>query len=69
MAPLLFKEAKRDIQVSGVWKADFETQRGLQKYEFNFKQDGNQVTGSATAELDGSKTDVVLRDFEFKKIR
>ena len=48
--------------VTGSWKAEFETQRGLQKYTFNLKQDGTNVTGKASVEREGEK-----RDAEFKE--
>jgi enterochelin esterase-like enzyme len=41
--------------VTGTWKADFDTPRGLQKYTFTLKQDGATVTGKVVAELDGQK--------------
>jgi len=34
--------------ITGTWKAEFETQRGLQKYTFMLKQDGATVTGKAS---------------------
>ena len=48
--------------VTGTWKAAFETQRGLQKYTFTLKQDGTNVTGKASVEREGEK-----RDAEFKE--
>lgn len=48
--------------VTGTWKADFETQRGLQKYTFTLKQDGTTVTGKASVEREGEK-----REVEFKE--
>ena len=48
--------------VTGSWKAEFETQRGLQKYTFTLKQDGTNVTGKASVETEGEK-----RDAEFKE--
>jgi hypothetical protein len=48
--------------VTGTWKAEFETQRGLQKYTFNLKQDGANVTGKASVEMTDQK-----RDAEFKE--
>ena len=39
--------------VNGTWKAEFNTQRGLQKYTFTFKQDGTSVRGKANVERDG----------------
>lgn len=52
----------RAADVSGTWKADFDTQRGLQKYTFTLKQDGTSVTGKANVERDGEK-----REAEFKQ--
>jgi enterochelin esterase-like enzyme len=49
-------------EVNGTWKAEFETQRGLQKYTFVLKRDGKTLTGKASVELDGQK-----RDVEFKE--
>ena len=48
--------------ITGTWKAEFETQRGLQKYTFNLKQDGANVTGMASVEREGEK-----REAEFKE--
>jgi enterochelin esterase-like enzyme len=52
----------RAADVSGTWKADFETQRGLQKYTFTLKQEGAKVTGKADVEREGEK-----REAEFKE--
>src|SRR6185295_1242306 len=54
--------AARAADVSGTWKAEFDTQRGLQKYTFALKQDGTTVTGKANVERDGEK-----REAEFKE--
>jgi enterochelin esterase-like enzyme len=48
--------------ITGTWKAEFETQRGQQKYTFNLKQDGANVTGKASVEREGEK-----REAEFKE--
>ena len=48
--------------VTGTWKAEFETQRGLQKYTINLKQDGATLTGKASVEMTDQK-----RDAEFKE--
>src|SRR5688572_33419398 len=48
--------------VSGTWKAEFETQRGLQKYTFALKQDGASVTGKASVERDGEKREAELKE-------
>ena len=48
--------------VTGTWKAEFDTQRGLQKYTFTLKQDGTSVTGKANAERDGEKREAELKE-------
>lgn len=48
--------------VTGIWKADFETQRGLQKYTFNLKQDGTKLTGKASVEREGEKREAEFKD-------
>ncbi len=48
--------------LTGTWKAEFQTQRGLQKYTFNLKQDGAKVLGKANVEMTEQK-----REAEFKE--
>jgi enterochelin esterase-like enzyme len=48
--------------ITGTWKAEFNTQRGLQKYAFTLKQDGTNVTGKANVERDGEKREAELKD-------
>jgi len=48
--------------VTGTWKAEFNTQRGLQKYTFTLKQDGTSVTGKASVERDGEKREAELKE-------
>jgi len=48
--------------VSGTWKAEFDTQRGLQKYTFTLKQDGASLTGKLSAELNGEKREADLKE-------
>ncbi len=48
--------------VTGTWKAEFETQRGLQKYTFTLKQDGANVTGKASVETGDQKRDAEFKD-------
>jgi enterochelin esterase-like enzyme len=48
--------------VTGTWKAEFDTQRGLQKYTFTLKQDGTSVTGKANVESDGEKREAELKE-------
>src|SRR5436305_6015095 len=48
--------------VTGTWKAEFNTQRGLQKYTFTLKQGGASVTGKANVERDGEKREAELKE-------
>jgi len=48
--------------IAGTWKAEFDTQRGLQKYTFTLKQDGTSVTGKANVERDGEKREAELKE-------
>jgi enterochelin esterase-like enzyme len=48
--------------VTGTWKADFDTQIGLQKYTFTLKQDGATVTGKASADTAGEKREAELKE-------
>jgi enterochelin esterase-like enzyme len=49
-------------EVAGTWKAEFDTQRGLQKYTFVIKRDGKTLAGKAMVELDGQKREVELKE-------
>ncbi|MCI0740654.1 MAG: hypothetical protein L0Y72_16520 [Gemmataceae bacterium] len=48
--------------VTGTWKAEFNTQGGLQKYTFTLKQDGTSITGKASAARDGEKREAELKE-------
>jgi len=48
--------------VSGTWKAEFETQRGLQKYTFTLNQEGTNVSGKANVEMTDRKREAEFKD-------
>ncbi|HTG43550.1 MAG TPA: alpha/beta hydrolase-fold protein [Verrucomicrobiae bacterium] len=48
--------------ITGTWKAEFETQRGLQKYTFTLKQDGKGVSGKANVEREGENREAELSE-------
>ncbi len=48
--------------LTGTWKAEFETQIGVQKYTFTLKQEENALTGKANAEIAGEKHESRLKD-------
>jgi enterochelin esterase-like enzyme len=60
LAVVSFSSFAADI--TGTWKAEFDTQRGLQKYTFNLKQDGANVTGKASVEREGEKREAELKE-------
>jgi enterochelin esterase-like enzyme len=47
--------------VTGTWKAEFDTQIGLQKYTYTLKQDGDKVTGKAGSDIGGEKRETDLK--------
>jgi hypothetical protein len=50
--------------VAGRWKAEFDTQIGLQKYVYEFKADGDTITGKATFEREQAKGEVALKEIK-----
>ncbi len=55
-------QATVKLDVTGAWKAEFETQIGLQKYTFTLKQDGAAVSGKASVDTNGEKRDVTFKE-------
>ena len=49
-------------EVTGNWKAEFETQIGQLKYIYRLKAEGDKVTGKALRERDGQKTEIDLKE-------
>jgi hypothetical protein len=60
-APALFSLASA-ADVAGKWKAEFDTQIGLQKYVYEFKVDGDKLTGKAVFDREQAKGEVDLKD-------
>jgi hypothetical protein len=48
--------------VSGKWKAEFDTQVGPQKYTFDLKVEGEKLTGKAVFERMGGKGEADLQE-------
>ncbi len=48
--------------VTGIWTAEFDTQIGVQKYTYTFKQNGDKVTGKANSDIAGEKREVELKE-------
>ena len=56
----------RGEDVTGTWKADFETAIGHLKYTYQLKGDGTNITGKALRDLDGEKTDTQIVEGQVK---
>jgi len=48
--------------IAGQWRAEFDTQIGLQKYLFTFQIDGDKLTGKATVEVGDQKREVGFKE-------
>jgi hypothetical protein len=46
----------------GQWRAEFDTQIGIQKYVFTLQADGDKLTGNAAAEVNGQKHETELKE-------
>lgn len=48
--------------VTGTWKAEFDSQIGVQKYTYTLKQDGTNLTGKASSEVNDRKREAELKE-------
>jgi len=51
---------------TGKWKAEFDTQIGVQKYTFDLKADGEKLTGMTSFERMGEQGQVELKEGKVK---
>ena len=58
----MFTLTVRAADINGTWTSEFDTEIGLQKYTFSFKQDGTKITGKAISDIEGEKHEVELQD-------
>jgi hypothetical protein len=63
---LCFVAVALSKDVAGRWKSDFESQIGEQKYIFEFKVDGEKLTGKAIGEVKGEKRETNITDGKVK---
>jgi hypothetical protein len=59
---LLFALPAHTADATGKWKAEFDTQVGVQKYTFDLKAEAGKVTGKASFERMGQKGEAELKD-------
>jgi len=52
----------RAADVTGKWKAEFDTPVGHVKYTYDLKAAGDKLTGKAIREQDGQKTETEIKD-------
>ena len=62
MCGFLTTDSTHAADVSGQWRAEFDTAIGQQKYVFAFQANEGKVTGKATAELGDEKRQVEFKD-------
>jgi hypothetical protein len=48
--------------ISGVWHAEFDTQIGMQKYDYTLKVADGKLTGKASADINGEKRETELTE-------
>lgn len=48
--------------ITGTWKSEFDSQIGVQKYTYTFKQDGTNLTGKANSEIGDQNREAELKD-------
>lgn len=56
-----------DETVAGKWKGQFDSQIGLQKYTYEFKVDGTNLTGTATGEREMGTNTVAITEGRINK--
>lgn len=49
------------MAVAGKWQSEFDSQVGHQKYTYEFKLDGDKLTGKATREVEDQKTTTEIK--------
>ena len=54
-------------EIDGKWRSEFDSQIGQQKYVFEFKADGEKLTGKAFKELDGQKSEIEIKNGKIVK--
>ena len=58
----LVVSAAHAADIAGQWRAEFDTQIGLQKYVFTFQTDGEKLTGKAASEVGERKREADLKE-------
>lgn len=56
-----------EVSVAGKWKAEFDSQIGVQKYTYEFKVDGDKLTGKAIGEREMGTNEVEITEGKINK--
>jgi hypothetical protein len=64
---LLASAGAADAGIAGKWTAEFDSQVGQQKYVFEFKADGEKLTGKASGERQGQKSETEIKNGKIVK--
>jgi hypothetical protein len=59
--------APGEDSVAGKWKAEFDTQIGMQKYTFDFQVEGDKLTGTALGEREMGTNEVTITEGKIDK--
>jgi len=59
--------ALADDSVAGKWKGQFDSAIGLQKYSYEFKVDGDKLTGKAVGEREMGTNEVAITEGKISK--
>jgi len=59
--------AQAEDSVAGRWKGQFDSPIGLQKYTFDFKVDGDKLTGKAIGEREMGTNEVAITEGKLNK--
>lgn len=62
-----FASVASAAELAGKWKAEFDSQIGVQKYVFDFTGAAEKISGKASAERMGEKAEVALKDIKVTK--
>jgi hypothetical protein len=58
----LLAVAAFSADVTGKWKSEFNSQIGIQKYTYEFKVEGEKLTGKVIAERAGTTSEAAITD-------
>jgi len=59
----------QNADIAGAWKAEFDTQIGIQKYVFEFKQTDTGLSGAASSDIGGEKQVAPLTEIKLDSNR